>query len=142
MLFFVTLHAKIAFVMKKIWTIVVFLTLLTACQESLEDRCEREAKEYTRRNCPMKMDSNSILDSLVFERSTRTIHYYYTLTGFADRDSVLEQVDAVNVLRNEVKNSTALRIYKENKFNVAYTYRSQKDPKKIRMEVVFTEKDY
>ena len=128
--------------MKKIWTFVMFLTLLAACQESLEDKCEREAKDYTRRNCPMKMDNNSILDSLVFDRSTHTIHYYYTLTGFADQDSILEKVNAVEVLRNEVKNSTALRIYKENKFRVAYTYRSQKDPKKIRMEVVFTEKDY
>ena len=106
--------------MKKIWTFVMFLTLLAACQESLEDKCEREAKDYTRRNCPMKMDNNSILDSLVFERSTHTIHYYYTLTGFADQDSILEKVNAVEVLRNEVKNSTALRIYKE----------------------VFTEKDY
>ena len=128
--------------MKKILTFVVFLSVLTACQESLEDKCEREAKDYTRRNCPQKMDENSILDSLVFERPTRTIHYYYTLTGFADQDSILEKVDAVNVLRNEVKNSTALRVYKENKFRVAYTYRSQKEPKKVRMEVVFTDKDY
>ncbi len=128
--------------MKKIWTFVVFLSLMTACQESLEDKCEREAMDYTRRNCPMKMDNNSILDSLVFERATRTIHYYYTLTGLADRDSILEKVDAIDVLRNEVKNSTALRVYKENKFKIAYTYRSEKDPKKIRMEVMFTEKDY
>ena len=85
--------------MKKIWTFVMFLTLLAACQESLEDKCEREAKDYTRRNCPMKMDNNSILDSLVFERSTHTIHYYYTLTGFADQDSILEKVNAVEVLR-------------------------------------------
>ena len=128
--------------MKKIWTFAVFLSLLAACQESLEDKCEREAKDYTRRNCPMKMDNNSILDSLVFERSTHTIHYYYTLTGFADQDSILEKVNAVEVLRDEVKNSTALRIYKENKIRVAYTYDSQKDHQTIRKQEVLTNKNY
>jgi hypothetical protein len=128
--------------MKKLVTFVTFIFLFTACQESLEDKCEREAKEYTRKNCPMKMDNHSILDSMTFERTTRTIHYYYTLTGFADQDGVMEKVDAVGVLRKELKNSTALRTYKDNKFRVAYTYRSQKDPKKILLDVVFTDKDY
>jgi hypothetical protein len=120
----------------------MILFICAACQESLEDRCERESREYTRKYCPEKMDNNSILDSLVFERPTRTIHYYFTLTGFADQDGALEKVDAEGVLRNEVKNSTALRTYKENKFRVAYTYRSQKNPDKILMDIVFTDKDY
>ena len=128
--------------MKTYGIIAMILFICAACQESLEDRCERESKEYTRKYCPEKMDNNSILDSLVFERPTRTIHYYFTLTGFADQDSALEKVNAEGVLRNEVKNSTALRTYKENKFRVAYTYRSQKNPDKILMDVVFTEKDY
>ena len=128
--------------MKKYGIIAMILFICAACQESLEDRCERESKEYTRKYCPEKMDNNSILDSLVFERPTRTIHYYFTLTGFADQDVALEKVDAEGVLRNEVKNSTALRTYKENKFRVAYTYRSQKNPDKILMDVVFTDKDY
>ena len=70
--------------MKKLWVLSAIMMLLTACQESLEDRCAREAKEYTRKNCPAKMDNNSILDSLTFERETHTLHYYYRLTGFAD----------------------------------------------------------
>ena len=69
--------------MKKLWVLSAIMMLLTACQESLEDRCAREAKEYTRKNCPAKMDNNSILDSLTFERETHTLHYYYRLTGFA-----------------------------------------------------------
>ena len=128
--------------MKKYGIIAMILFICAACQESLEDRCERESKEYTRKYCPEKMDNNSILDSLVFERPTRTIHYYFTLTGFADQDGALEKVDAEGVLRNEVKNSTALRTYKENNFRVAYTYRSQKNPDKILMDIVFTDKDY
>ena len=128
--------------MKKIWILVAICTLLVGCRESLEDRCAREAKEYTEKNCPAKMDNSVIMDSMTFERSTHTLHYYYTLTGLADNDSVMEMVDAAGTLREELKNSTVLRIYKENKYRFAYTYRSAKDPKKIRMDVVFTDKDY
>ena len=128
--------------MKKFWTLAAFCILLVGCRESLEDRCAREAKEYTEKNCPSKIDKNVILDSMAFERDTHTLHYDYTLTGFADRDSVMEEIDAVGALREDLKNSTTLRVYKENKYRFAYTYHSEKDPKKIRLEVVFTDKDY
>ena len=128
--------------MKKFWLLAAFCILLVGCRESLEDRCAREAKEYTEKNCPTKMDNNITLDSMTFERDTHTLHYYYTLTGFADQDSVLEKVDALGALKEDLKNSTSLRVYKENKYRFAYTYRSGKDPKKIKLDVVFTDKDY
>ena len=128
--------------MKKFWILSAFCILLVGCRESLGDRCAREAKEYTEKNCPTKMDKNITLDSMTFERDTHTLHYYYTLTGFADQDSVMEKVDAVGVLKEDLKNSTVLRVYKENKYRFAYTYYSEKDPKKIRLNVVFTDKDY
>ena len=128
--------------MKKFWILAVICTLLVGCRESLEDRCSREAKEYTEKNCPMKLDKNVTLDSMAFERDTHTLHYYYTLTGFADRDGVMEMVDAKGALLEDLKNSTNLRVYKENKYRFAYTYRSEKDPTNIKLEVVFTDKDY
>jgi hypothetical protein len=140
--FFCIFAPKIAFIMKKFWILAAICTLLAGCRESLEDRCAREAKEYTEKNCPTRMDKNIILDSMAFERDTHTLHYYYTLTGFADRDGVMEEVDARGALKEDLKNSTSLRVYKENKYRFAYTYRSEKDPKKIRLEVVFTDKDY
>ena len=142
LLFFVSLHPKIAFIMKKFWVLSVFLLLLTACQESLEDRCARETKEYTRKNCPAKLDKNINIDSLTFERETHTLHYYYTLTGVADREGVMEDINGVQILKDNLKNSTALKTYKENHYNFTYTYRSEKDPKKILMEVTLTDKDY
>ena len=36
--------------MKKFWTLAAFCILLVGCRESLEDRCAREAKEYTEKN--------------------------------------------------------------------------------------------
>jgi hypothetical protein len=128
--------------MKKFWIISAFALLFASCQESLEDRCAREAQEYTRKNCPIPMDSNTTLDSLTFERNTHTLHYHYKLTGFADQDSIVKKIDAVNVLKKELKNTTTLKLYKDNHYRFAYTFRSEKDPEKILIDVVFTDKDY
>ena len=128
--------------MKKLWVLSAIMLLFTACQESLEDRCARETKEYTRKNCPAKMDNNIILDSLTFERETHTLHYYYKLTGFADQDSIVKNLDAVNILKSELRNTTTLKLYKDNHYRFAYTYRSEKDPKKVLLDVVLTDKDY
>jgi ADP-ribose pyrophosphatase YjhB (NUDIX family) len=142
LLFFVSLQAKNSIVMKKFWILGMIALLFSACQESLEDRCERDAKEYTRKHCPTAIDENTVIDSLVFERATHTIHYYYKLTGVADEEQALKDVDAVNVLKQGLKNATAVKVYKDAKYRFAYTYRSSKDPKKILLDVVFTDKDY
>ena len=116
--------------------------MFTACQESLEDKCERDSKEYTRKHCPTAIDDYTIIDSLTFDRATHTIHYYYRLTGVADEEKAIKDIDAVGTLKKSLKNSTSVQTYKDNKFRFAYTYRSDKDPKKILLEVVFTDKDY
>ena len=46
------------------------MLLLTACQESLEDRCEREAKEYTKKHCPALIAENIVMDEMTFEKAT------------------------------------------------------------------------
>ena len=133
---------KIAFIMKKVCVIGLFAIIFAACQESLEDRCAREAKEYTRKNCPSKIEKNIIIDSLTFDRETHTLHYYYTLTGVADREDINEKINGRQVVMDVLKNSTAMKVYKENHYNFTYTYRSEKDPSKILIEVTLTDKDY
>ena len=128
--------------MKKYCIMFMSFILFTACQESLEDRCARETREYTQKNCPVKLDNNTTLDSMTFERDSHTLHYYYRLTGLADRDSILQDIDAAHTLKEELKNTTSLRIYKENKYRFAYTFHSEKNPEKVLLEVVFTDKDY
>ncbi len=128
--------------MKNWFLVVLFASILTSCQESLEDRCEREAKEYTRKNCPSQFDSNIRIDSLTFERETHTLHYYYTLIGQADSEQVMDQIDVVSVVKKELKNTTTMKVYKDNKYNFKYTYRSEKDPNRIWSEVTLTAKDY
>ena len=128
--------------MKKYWIISAITLLFVSCQESLEDRCAREAQEYTRKNCPVRMDNTTTLDSMTFERATHTLHYHYELTGMADQDSIAKKIDAVNILKKELKNTTTLKLYKDNHYRFAYTFRSEKDPSNVLIDVVFTDKDY
>ena len=128
--------------MKKVFVFACLALLFAACQESLEDRCAREAKEYTAKNCPARMDQNIILDSLTFERDTHTLHYYYRLTGLADKEGALDSLEAIKTLKDGLKNTTAMKTYKDNGYNFAYTYHSEKDPQKVLFEATFTEKDY
>ena len=128
--------------MKKILVFATLVLFMASCQESLEDRCAREAKQYTAKNCPVRMDKNIIMDSLTFEKATHTLHYYYRLTGLADKDGALDSIDAKSLLKNELKNSTSMKTYKDNGYNFAYTYHSEKDTKKVVFEAIFTEKDY
>lgn len=128
--------------MKRFVIFALFGLALSACQESLEDRCEREAKEYTRRSLPTKVDQFTMLDSLVFERDSHTLHFYYTLSGTADSLEVLERIDMKSMLRNELKNTTAYKLFKDNRYNFAYTYLSTKQPGKTLYELILTKEDY
>lgn len=104
--------------------------------------CKRGEGVHQEKIALPKLDKNINIDSLTFERETHTLHYYYTLTGVADREGVMEDINGVQILKDNLKNSTALKTYKENHYNFTYTYRSEKDPKKILMEVTLTDKDY
>ena len=128
--------------MKKVCELSIAVLLLCACQESLEDRCMREARDYTKKNCPVKLDDTTTLDSLTFERESHTLHYYYKLTGVADHEGLLDSAQATKLLKEELKNTTAMKVYKDNKYNFAYTFCSEKNPKKILYKVTLTEKDY
>ncbi len=131
--------------MKKTW--IALLTVicsfwLAACQESMEDRCERECKTYTKKNCPMRIVDGITLDSMTFERDPHTVCYYYTLTGTVDNEQAIKTSNASKLLLEQVKNSAHLRIYKENGYRFRYVYRSSKQRGKKLLEAIITEKDY
>lgn len=70
--------------MKKYLFIPFVAVFLASCHESLEERAEREAKEFTKKNCPMKVSEYVTNDSMTYEKDSRTIHYYYSIKGKAD----------------------------------------------------------
>ena len=114
---------------------------LSACHESLEDKTERETKEFTAKECPRKMPDGVTIDSMVFERATRTVHYYFTLSGKADTTAIDQNV-ARTALLNAIKGDMSTRKHKENGYSFAYTYFSTKHKGQKLIDMRFTKKDY
>ena len=128
--------------MKKLFVFALMALTFSACQESLDERAAREAKMYTKKNCPARISETVVMDSMTFEADTRTLHYYYTLTGMADSLGVEDRDEARSRLLAELKNSTALASFKEEGFRFAYTYHSQRSPQTVHFETVFKKGDY
>lgn len=127
--------------MKKVFLIVAAAALTTACHESLEDRAERECREQTEKYCPMPVTEYVVSDSMMFERDTKTFHYYYSLRGIADTTAIPEAAAREEMLEG-LRNSTNLNAYKEAGFNFKYTYFSTKHPGQKLIDLTFTPKDY
>ena len=130
--------------MKKGIILLVGVAMLTACHESLEERAEREAKEFTEKNCPTPVRENTRTDSLTYDKESRTIGYWYTLCGQADNAEAIEadKEKLVGILRNELKASTQMKAYMDAGFGIRYVYHSEKNPQQVLLDVVFSEKDY
>ena len=75
-----------------ILTAAISMTLFTACHhDSLEDRAERDARDYTERYCPTPFTDNQRTDSITFTRADKTFHYFYTLRDEADNAEIINQ---------------------------------------------------
>ena len=128
--------------MRKLLCITLAALFLTACQESLEEKCAKEAKVYTAKNCPSNIGENIIIDSMTFEKSTHTLHYYYRLTGIADSVGALSIDNVKSTLVKDLRNTTAMKAYKDAGYQFAYTYRSGKNPDTILYDVILSPEDY
>jgi ADP-ribose pyrophosphatase YjhB (NUDIX family) len=132
---------KISF-MKKTITLLTVALLLAACQESLEDRCAREAQEYTKKNCPVRVVEHVLMDSMTFDRTTHTIGYAYTLEDLLDDSVALSKAHPRELLLKELKNTPNLKLYKEAGYNFRYIYYSNSKKGTKLFEATFLEKDY
>ena len=92
------------------------LTSFTSCHhDTLEDRAEKEATDYTSRYCPTPFTDNQRTDSVTFTRADRTFHYYYTLRDVADNPELSLQ---------DLNKSTQSKVYKDAGFTFHYVFRS------------------
>jgi ADP-ribose pyrophosphatase YjhB (NUDIX family) len=121
---------------------IAFIALLSACQETLEERCAREAITYTKKNCPLQIDAYTVMDSMMFDASSHTIVYAYTLNGQLDDTTFINKQMPKERLLKEVKNSTHLKLYKEAGYNFRYSYFSAKKKGTKLFEATFRENDY
>ena len=131
--------------MKKILLIACCAIVLSACQESLEQRAAREAREVTESKCPMPVGDNMYLDSIVFSIPTLTQTQYFRFIGDADNDSVviaLESADIRATLVRELKNTPNYKALMSRGASFRYIYRSTKAPEKTYLDVTITKDDY
>lgn len=122
----------------------ILLLSLSACRNNLEERAAQECKEYTEKKCPTPVVNDTRMDSMVFEPSSRTIHYYYSLVGNADNEQAVisKKTELRKALNDALKADAGTKGYKDAGFNFRYTYRSDKTPSKVLLDETYTEKDY
>jgi len=115
----------------------------SSCQASLDDQAEKEARDFTRKSCPMVMGVNQRIDSLTFDRQTHTLSYHYTLMGELDNPQIIEvNKDNFNeLLYKNYKNSLDLKKYREKDYTIKYIYYSETNPQLILHQVAFKGED-
>lgn len=129
--------------MRKILFALVCLTL-ASCHEGLKDRAAREAKEFTRKNCPQQLSNGLQCDSMVFEPGDSTLHYFYSLSGLTDNKATIAayRTQLRTGLLQGIRNDVTMRTYKEAGFNYAVTIHSASNPKETLYEDRFSRKEY
>jgi len=128
--------------MKNTALLLLSILLLTACQETLEDRCAREAREYTEKHCPTLITENMVMDSMTFDKTNKTIGYNYTVKGVIDDSTVINNNEPRKRLLEQVKNSPNLKLYKDAGYSFRYTYYSTKENGTKLFEATFRKSDY
>ena len=126
---------------RKIYTILMMTALLASCQETLEERAEREAHDYTEKHCPAPIAYQVTMDSMTFDKASYTFAYHYMLSGTLHDSATINQNDPREMLLQQVKNSTNLKIYKDAGYAFRYVYHSEKS-KATLFDVTFEQKDY
>ena len=116
--------------------------MLAGCQESMDERCAREAKEYTKKKCPAVITTGVTIDSLIFYADSRTLTYYYTVEGILDDIEVIKSHDLHGMMLKELRNSASMKDYKEAGYNFRYVFWSTKNEGTRLYEATFRKKDY
>ena len=116
--------------------------IATACQESLEERAAREAREMTETKCPIPVGDNLLLDSVVFDIPSLTQSQYFSVQGALDDDSLLNTVDTRALLLDELRNAPSYRPLMERGVAFHYVYYSSSAPGRVLLEQTLTPVDY
>ncbi len=129
---------------KTIHAIALCLPFLFAvsCRESPAERCQREAEENNK-TCPIRIDGQTILDSLRFDAPSMTFTYHYTVSGASD--SLLSQhIQSKELFENTLRNLTniaGMQYYLKQNISFRYIYHSPNSQATLG-EIHITPQDY
>ena len=129
----------------RLFSFSILLLTVASCQEKKEDFFERDAREYTEKNCPRQMDEITRLDRIVFEKGGEmgTLKQYYTLTLTDDaRQELMKKLDELGDMNLKIiRNSVILEKHKRAEVDFDYIYHDEATGDKI-AEYHFTPEDY
>jgi len=118
----------------KYLALILTVLVLVSCQENRLDRIEREAREYTVRNCPKPVDEITTLDSVVFHNDgSQNYTYYYKVMLTEEQHETFKSIidDIREKTERGVRNSIELKAMKEAGLNFVYVYRDAATDKAI-----------
>lgn len=126
--------------MRKFFCFVVFavaVLMQMSCQETLDERAYRQAKEYTKRYCPTPVINYSRTDSVVFDRQKKVYVYYISFFDDLDNQEVIDlnKSKITNMLIQSVRESTGLKSFLEAGYRFEYVCHSGSCPEVILLQV-------
>lgn len=139
--------------------IISLLSTASCKHESFDERCAREAKDYTMKQCPQQIAKDITLDSMTYNKTgegdnvtDRKFTYYYTFSGMQDSllnrmieevpDTARKRLDEFkSSMLNALATSVQLKAYKDKGFIFEYIYFSTKKKAPI-LQFKFAKEDY
>ena len=127
---------------KRIITALLFLAVVIGCQESMQQRAARDAREVTEKKCPMPLtpDGKVVLESIEFDMATLTWRQHYQLRLDIGDELDVDQVKPL--LLEELKNTPSYKPYMDSDFNFQYIYVSMSNPTDTIINITLTPEDY
>jgi len=124
--------------MKRTILLAFAVLFMIGCNENIDDKAAREAKEFTEKYCPGPIINQTRIDSTGYDRSTRTYTYYYTFTGVLDDKAYVAEnrAELDNGLRSLIINEPSLQPFVKEGIVFQYVVHSFKNPE----EVIYTTK--
>ena len=113
------MYARVYFIL------LLFVLILSSCQEKKADFFERDAREFTQTHCPQMMDDVTRIDSIVFvkkeDRMGDLLLYYSLFVDDASRKILMDNLgELADMNLKDLRNSVALVKYKEESSKVVF----------------------
>lgn len=127
-------------ILKSLVGLFIVSSVIMSCQESIQERAEREAREFTADQCPTPFNGGYSIDSIVYNPKTN-FHTTYLKIDDAGipEDTIKARLVATNArekYRVQMMSDEGRRRYIEAGFNFAVVMRSKTNSGKelIRLE--------
>ncbi len=126
---------------------ISLLVLCVACKhQSYDERLHEQMAEYTRKECPKRIDPGTTRDSITYDYEPKRVYtQYFTVDSLLDNDTVYT-AEAMRTYKEEVLRDirTNLQFRKMRDLDVTFrsVYTSKKQPGKKRLDLCFGPEDY